>query len=59
MREHIDRLPRFLSSNLLNEIQPVLSDHPAVLLIFFGNESGCAEGQGDLLFRSFPLGDIV
>src|SRR2546426_4273036 len=37
MREHIDRLPRFLSSNLLNEIQSVLPDHPAVLLVFFGN----------------------
>jgi hypothetical protein len=59
MREYIDRLPRFLSSNLLNEIQPVLPDHPAVLLILFGKQSGCAQGKGDLLFRSFPFGDIL
>jgi hypothetical protein len=58
MREHIDRLSCLPSSNLLDEIQPVLPDHPAVLLIFFGNQFGCAQSQGDFLFRSFPLGDI-
>src|SRR6266478_3153325 len=59
MREHIDRLPRFLSSDFLNEIHPVLPYHPAVLLIFLGNQSGCAQSQGDLFFRSSPVHDIL
>src|SRR4030095_8987402 len=59
MRENVDRLPRLLSSNLLNEIQSMLPYHPAVLFVFVCDQSGCAQSQGDFLFRSFPIGDIL
>src|SRR3954447_10030215 len=37
MGEDIARLPIFRARNLLDQIQAVLADHPAVLFVFCGN----------------------
>jgi hypothetical protein len=56
MGQHIDRLPFLSSGNLLDEIQAVLPDHPAMFLIFGGNLFGGCQCDGDLpLHRFVPV----
>ena len=59
MGEHIDRLSRFFSSNLLNERQPMVPDHPAMFRIFIGNQSGSAQSKRGLFRCGFPFGNIL
>src|ERR1044072_1433958 len=56
MREHIDSVARFPLSDILNQLQPVLSDHPAMLRVFFSNRIGCAPSKSHLFVSSFSIG---
>ena len=59
MCEHVDQLSRLLSSNLSQEIQPMLPNHPAMLRIFIGNQFGCAQSKRDLLVHGFSISNIL
>ena len=56
MREQIDSVARFPSSDVLNQLQPMLPDHPAVLHIFVRDRIGCAQSESHLFFRRFSIG---
>src|SRR4029077_6860464 len=52
MGQDIDRLPIFRARNLLDEIQAVLADHPAVLFVFCGNLFRNAKRKLNLFLHS-------
>src|SRR5205814_7238277 len=52
MGEDIDRLPIFRARNLLDEIQAVLADHPAILFVFCGNLFRNAKRELNLFLHS-------
>src|SRR6266403_4027413 len=56
MGQDVDRLPVLHSGNLLDQIQAVLPNHPAMFFIFFGDLSRCAQSEINLfLGRSPPV----
>src|SRR2546426_10145732 len=52
MGQDIDRLPILRARNLLDEIQAVLADHPAVLFVFRGNLFRSAKRKLNLFLHS-------